>query len=155
MAILKSVKLYNILVFIVVSAILTTPCHCLAHISNRVKNVLFERQKTEETVKVFLNKLPAIKYFVLHRPERIVVDLKNVFVPEVNIEKKTRGTAVRQVRIGQNRKNITRIVLDIAKNVQYNFNIKKIRNDYKPIIEISVHPAVQSKSPVVQVISGK
>ncbi len=155
MAIPRLVKSYNILLFIVASAILITPYHCFARLSNRVKNVRFERQKTEETVKIFFNKLPAMKYFVLHSPERIVIDLKNVVVSEVNIKKKTGGTAVRQVRIGQNRKNITRIVLDIEKNIKYNFKVKKTQYHNRPAIEINVHPAVHNKYPDVQVVSNK
>ncbi len=150
---MKLCKLSNILLFIVASAIFMTPSHCFACLSNRVKNVRFERQKTRETVKVFLNKLPEIKYFVLHKPERIVIDLKNVFVPQVNINRETKGTAVKKIRIGQNKKNITRIALDMAKNLSYNFNIKRTRENNNPAIEIIVYPIVHSKQPAVQDIS--
>ncbi|MCP4672203.1 MAG: DUF1302 family protein [Desulfobacula sp.] len=106
--------------------------------SSRVKNITFDKQQRQEIVIVFLEKLPEIKYFVLHNPERIVVDIKDAFVPQINISQETRGEAVKKIRIGQNSKDTARIILDVNKNIPYIFSILGEMVNDKPAVKIMV-----------------
>ncbi|MDA3790333.1 MAG: AMIN domain-containing protein [Desulfobacula sp.] len=138
-------KLFIIFLFTVVSALMVLPANSSAFPSNSVKNITFDKKSTQETIIVFLEKLPKIKFFVLHNPERIVVDIKNAFVPQVNINKETRGEAVKKIRVGQNKKDTARIVLDINEDSQYNFMVKKKMFNEKPAVIIMVSSLKKEK----------
>ncbi|MDA3789708.1 MAG: AMIN domain-containing protein, partial [Desulfobacula sp.] len=138
MTLAQPCKSFITLLFTIISAFLVMPANSSALPSNSVKNITFYKKPTLETAIVFLEKLPKIKFFVLHNPERIIVDIKDAFVPQINIKKETRGEAIKRIRVGQNKKNTARIVLDINKDIQYDFKIKKEMVDGKPAVKIMV-----------------
>jgi len=141
-----------ILFFFGLSVLLLLPAVSSALPSNRVKSFKFDKQIHQDIVIVFLEKSPLgksprIKYYALHNPERIVVDIKDTFVPQVNISRKTKGEAVKNIRIGQNTKNTTRIVLDIDEDIQYDYKIIQETVDKKPTVKIVVAPIQNLESP--------
>jgi hypothetical protein len=134
----QAFKICIIRLFMVLSVLFVMPKFSSALPSNRVKNITFNQQMTQEMVIVYTESRPEIKYFVLHNPERIVVDIKDAFVPQVNIYEKTEGDAIKGIRIGQNKKNIARIVLDINKDKQYDFKAITTMINGKPAVKIIV-----------------
>jgi len=146
-AILKSGKTYIIPLFTAILLLLVMSADSLALTANRIKNVTFEKKNVKETVTVFLEELSETDSFVLHNPERVVVDIKNTFLPQVHISKITKSKAVKKIRISQNKKNMTRIVLEINKNIKYNFDIIKTEVSRKPVVKIIIHliqPSVET-----------
>jgi hypothetical protein len=133
--------------FLAISAILILPAVSSPLPSNRVKDFKFVKQNHKDTVNVFLEKSSKIKYYALHNPERVVVDIKDTFVPRINISRKTKGEAVKKIRIGQNNKNTTRIVLDIDKDIQYDFKAIQETVHKKPIVKIIVTPIQNEERP--------
>ncbi len=94
---------------------------------NKIKNISFTTGSSNETATIFLNLLPnKIHSFALHNPERIIIDLRNTFVPEVNRSCETGGSIIQKVRIGQNRKNITRIVLEVNDAKLTGYEIERV-----------------------------
>lgn len=141
-------KIYIILIVMLISSLLICPANSSSLPSNQIKTITFDKQKTKETIMVFLSKFPETNYFLLHNPERIVVDIQNAFVPQVRIDKETNGKAVTKVRIGQNKKNTARIVLDIEKNLEYTFKIENTMAGQNPAVKIQIYPAQNLKEPV-------
>ncbi len=138
MTAVKLDKIFITLLSSVISALLMLPAISSALPSNRVKNITFDKYLTQEIVLVFLEKLPEIKYFVLNNPERIVVDIKDTFVPQVRIHKETKGQAVKNISIGQNRKDTVRVVLKIKKELPYNYKVLLETLNGKPTVKIRV-----------------
>ncbi len=104
--------------------------------SNRIKDIRFETSHSRETAIIYLERASDFSQFVLHSPERIVVDIKAV-VPQVNIEQNTDGTLINRIRAGQNSKDTARIVLDINENRAYEFHVNPQNLENKHVIEIS------------------
>lgn len=149
----KTYKLYVILLLIGISPLLALPADAFALPSNRVKNITFEKQTIREIVNVYLEKLPEINFFVLHNPERIVVDIKDAFVPQVNISKETGGEITNKIRIGQNKKDTVRVVLEINKDLPYNFRTVQKMVNGRPAVRIMVssHPK-EAKSDLAPIV---
>ncbi len=135
------------LLFTIISMLLLLPENSFSLPSNRVKNLTFDQQAAIETVIVFLEKPPEIYFFLLHNPERIVVDIKEAYVPQVSISQETNGKAIKKVRIGQNKKNTARIVLDISKETPYDFKAVPATVNEKPAVKIMVYPLEKEEEP--------
>lgn len=127
------------LLFAVISTLVLLPVNSSALPSNRVKNLTFDKQAAIETVIIFLENPPQINFFVLHDPERIVVDIKDTYVPQVNIIKETIGETIKKIRVGQNRKDASRIVLDINKDAPYYFTAMQTTVSERPAVKIMVY----------------
>lgn len=149
MALGNPCKIYIFILFTIILALLTMPTNVNALPSNRVKSAVFDSYKTHEAVIVSLEKIPQIKKFILHNPERLVVDIDDTFVPQVSINKNINGKSIKKLRIGQNRKNTTRIVLDIKENLEYDFNVIATARLEKPAIIIEIFPTHHLKKPVI------
>ncbi len=116
----------------------STPCFALPF--NKIKNILFNKDGSTETVTIFFKTPPnKVKSFILNDPERIVVDIKNVFIPQINFRKTTTGKIIKLIRINQNRKDTSRIVLDIKENGQYDFNVERLIEHGRPAVKIITH----------------
>lgn len=138
MRILHPIRASEILLFTMISVLLALPSDTFALSANRVKNLSFDPQETQEIVTIFLERYAEINAFILHDPERIVVDIKNAMVPEVNISQETKGEVVTRIRIGQNTKTTARVVLDMNKNIPYTFATVQEMVNQKPAVKIVV-----------------
>jgi len=103
---------------------------------NRVKNIRLESGPARETAVVYLKQHSDLSHFVLHSPERIVVDMKDVVVPLVNVEQTANGTLINKIRAGQNTRTRARIVLDMNENIPYEFSVSQQSIEGRHIVKI-------------------
>lgn len=113
---------------------------------NQVKSFAFEKDSTTETIAVTLTRPFQSHAFVLHSPERIVIDISDAFLPEVHINKKTNAQIVTSVTIAQNQKDKVRVVLHIAKKTPYQYKITRTPGPGEPALKIAVFASTQKKS---------
>ena len=125
MRVLKAVKLW----FYFLSVIATLPFLNLPTVyalpTNKIIECGFFQDATGETITIFLEKPPQFKYYVLPNPERIVVDIYNAFLPQASQTKQVNGQTVQAIRMGQNTKNCTRIVLDMKQKQTFTIEPQK------------------------------
>ena len=115
---------------------------------NKVSSIAFDKNPEAETVAVFLTKPFDPQPFVLHSPERIVIDIADAFFPGVRIDKKTDADMVTSVTVAQNQKDTVRVVLHIAQNTVYHFNITQTAGLKNPgfTIAVSPSPAIEAEN---------
>lgn len=113
---------------------------------NQVKSFVFDKDSTTETIAVTLTRPFESHAFVLHSPERIVIDISEAFVPQVHIRKKTNAQIVTSVTIAQNQKDKVRVVLHIAKKVPYQYKTSRIPGPEGPTLKIAVSASTPKKS---------
>jgi hypothetical protein len=113
---------------------------------NKVASIAFDKNSTTEAVTVFLTKPFDPQPFVLHSPERIVIDIADAFVPGVRINKNTDADIVTSVTVAQNRKDTVRVVLHIAQNLLYHYRITQTADQSKPGFKITVFHPPQKKT---------
>ena len=117
--------------------ILTHPAISSALPPNRVKDTGFIRQDTVETAIIQTEAVTRTSHFVLHDPERVVVDIHGAFFPGVSQSKYTRGKILSSIRTSQNQKDVVRVVLDINENSPYSYKVKQEQTDDSPGVRIS------------------
>lgn len=128
-------------IFLVCYIVLSYPDNSSALPSNRVKNTIFNRQNSVETAIVQTEKLTRVTHFVLHEPERVVVDIHETFIPQVAEVKEVNGDIISGIRINQNQKNVVRAVLDINENIPYSFEVKQEYIGSTPGVKICLSSA--------------
>ncbi len=133
-----------LLIFISACFMLPEKSFCLP--GNKVASIAFDKNSTAETVAVFLTKPFDPEPFVLHSPERIVIDIADAFIPGVRIDKNTDADIVTSVTVAQNRKDTVRVVLHIAQNLLYHYSITQTADQNKPGFKIAVFHPPQGKN---------
>ena len=91
-----------------------------------------------ETAEIQLSEASHFSHFVLHAPERIVVDIKDCVIPEVHFEKRPNGVLIKKIRAAQNTKDKTRVVLEINEGVDYAYAVANVGPETAPRLEIQV-----------------
>ncbi len=81
--------------------------------SNRITSVAYKAETKFEILTISVNKLPEIKSMTLQNPDRIIVDFKDTFLPEIHLIKNIHGRAVHAMRISQNTQDHSRLVVDL------------------------------------------
>jgi hypothetical protein len=114
--------------------------------SNQVKSFVFGKDSTTETIAIHLTRPFESHAFVLHSPERIVIDIAETFFPQVHIKKKTKAQIVTSVTIAQNQKDKVRIVLHIANKIPYQYKINRIPGPEGSTLKIAVSASTPKKS---------
>ena len=132
----KYIKLYYILLFSVSYVFSSYPVNSSALPQNRVKNIGFNRQDAVETAIILTEDFTRTTHFVLHKPERVVLDIHQAFIPQVNDSIEVKADIISGIRINQNQKDLVRVVVDINENTPYDFEIKKEYINENPGIKI-------------------
>jgi len=135
-----------ILIF-TISAGLMLPEKSFSLPGNKVTAIAFDKNRAAQTVAVFLTKPFEPRPFVLHTPERIVIDIADAFVPGVRIDKHTDADLVTSVTVAQNRKDTVRVVLHIADNIPYLYDISQTADQENHGFKIAVFSTLQKKVP--------
>ena len=117
-----------------------TPAEISALPSYRVKNFLYDKQLTHEQVIVRCQGSPDFYSFILKDPERLVFDIKNAYLPQVNLQKETAGRIVQSVRMGQNQSDRVRLVVDLAEDLQYRYTASSDDTNGASSIKIRFFP---------------
>ncbi|MCA1792350.1 MAG: AMIN domain-containing protein [Desulfotignum sp.] len=113
---------------------------------NKVLSIDFDKKTNAETVVVFLTKRSDANAFLLHSPERIVIDISDAFIPEVRINKQIQGNMITSVRAEQNQKDTVRVVLDIMADVPYQYTITPDETKENQKLSITVFPPATPKT---------
>jgi len=114
----------------------TCPYNAYALPSNCVKSTIFSHQYPNETALIPVKHVARTTHFVLHDPERVVVDIHGAFFPEVSRSKYTGGNIINRIRTSQNQEDVVRVVLDINQNTPYMFGIEQTDTGNSPGIKI-------------------
>jgi len=114
--------------------------------SSQVKSFAFHKDSTTETMTVYLTRPFESHAFVLHSPERIVIDITEAFFPGVHIKKKTTAQIVTSVTIAQNQKDKVRVVLHLAEKIPYQYKIIRIPGPEATTLKIAVFTPPPKKS---------
>ncbi len=117
--------------------------------ANKVLSIDFDKKAKAETVVVFLTKRSETNAFILHSPERIVIDINDAFIPEVRINKQIQGNMITSVRAEQNQKDTVRVVLDIMADIPYQYAITPAETKENQKLSITVFPPAKPKTPGV------
>ncbi len=140
MMVLKAVKTWSFLLsLITILPFLNLPCPVYALPQNRIIENSFVQDATGETITILLEKPPQFKYFALPNPERIVVDIFNAFLPQVSQTKQVNGQTVQAIRMGQNTKNSTRIVLDMKQKQTFTVEHRNSQQGSTALLFIKVN----------------
>lgn len=105
---------------------------------NKIIKSEYHRNKNCEIITIFLNNQPEFDTYILHEPQRIVVDIKKSFFPKVHYSEAVHSTAINAIRISQNRKDLVRVVLDMQKKIEYKAEYKKTAPGNQHTISIIV-----------------
>ncbi len=127
-----------VILILAISACFMLPEKSFCLPGNKVTSIAFDKNPAAEAVTVFLTKSFDPQPFVLHSPERIVIDIADAFVPGVRIDKKTDADIVTSVTVAQNRKDTVRVVLHIAQNILYHYSITQTADQKNPGFKIAV-----------------
>ncbi len=96
-----------------------------AQAASRIVQVESQETASGETINIQLSRASHYSHFVLHKPERIVVDIDDCVIPEVRLERQTNGALINMIRAGQNTKQKVRVVLVIKEDSNYSYSIAR------------------------------
>lgn len=151
MMILKTIKTwFFFLSVIIILPFLNLPCPVYAMPPNKIIETSFIRDATGETVFILLEAPPQFKYYALPNPERIVVDVYNAFFPGVRQTKAINGQTIQAIRMGQNTKNRTRIVLDMKQKQTFTIEPSNAIQGKGHLLVIKVASATEPFKPSIK-----
>ena len=115
---------------------------------NKIIQSRFIQDSHGETLTITLKKKPKFKYFALPNPERIILDIYNTFLPQVSRKESVNSRTVKTLRMSQNTKKRTRIVLDMKQKTDFLINHKKIPGSSRHILTLHItSPADTNPTP--------
>lgn len=85
--------------------------------NTRVQNIRLSKNKGYVRLVFDLNNLADHSVFALHKPERIVLDIKNTKMPHGMVDQIQANSLIRSIRSGVRNKEDIRVVFDLSKEV--------------------------------------
>jgi len=86
---------------------------------NILEELNFESRRHELLAKIATTNATNVEYFFLSDPDRLVLDISDTILPEIDIPKVPENDYVKSVRLGQFTENTVRIVFDLKSDVNY------------------------------------
>jgi len=120
------------------------PIQLYALPSNKILKTAFKVTHQKEIILIQTLKKPLFKTFTDSNPDRIVLTIKDSFLPEVHHSENVFGKKIDRFRISQNTKNRTRIVVDLYSNADYQTKTTALNNGLY-LLEINI-PIVHDQS---------
>jgi hypothetical protein len=114
-----------------------------------IENISFSTKKEYEKLTILLKNTPKPNIFTLEKPKRLVIDLNNSKIPQVITRKLVKGKKVEQIRTNQFRKKTSRIVLDLKKNTNFDYESSLDTKQYFSRLEVFIFSKGQVLSPEI------
>ncbi|MBU1342745.1 MAG: AMIN domain-containing protein [Proteobacteria bacterium] len=108
--------------------IIFLPLETQAFPSNKIVKTSFHRTSQKETIEIQTTKKPNFIIFKLDSPKRVVFTIKNSYFPNVHQTKKILGKKANRIRISQNTKTQTRVVIDLIEDTDYQATVVALKN---------------------------
>lgn len=86
---------------------------------NILEELTFESQQHELLVRLKTTNATIADYFFLSNPDRLVLDISDTILPEINTPEVPENNFVKDVRIGQFTDNTVRVVFDLKNDINY------------------------------------
>ena len=85
--------------------------------STRIKDIRLSKNKGYVRLVFDLNDSAEHSVFALHKPERVVLDIKNIKMPHGMVDRLQANSLIRSIRSGVQNKKDLRVVFDLSKTV--------------------------------------
>ncbi len=108
--------------------------------SNQVSAPLFKEKGNEEQVLIKLNHPVDVSWFRLESQDRIVVDLKDTFIPEGFLSNEVNSRIIKAIRTGQHKEDIVRVTLELEPGSVYNFSTTQGQVQGSPALFLCLSP---------------
>ncbi len=112
----------------------------VAPYSNQVSAPLFKEKGNEEQVLIKLNHPVDVSWFRLESQDRIVVDLKDTFIPEGFLSNEVNSQIIKAIRTGQHKEDIVRVTLELEPGSVYNFSTTQGQVQGSPALFLCLSP---------------
>ncbi len=115
--------------------------------SHRISPPVLETRGAEERVLIELTHPADTSWFSLESPDRVVVEIKDAYLPQVSLTRKINSPIIRTVRMGQNKKDVVRVVLDLNPGSIYEFSTAQGLVQNSHILSLSIGPPGNGAKP--------
>lgn len=102
---------YLILFHLLIGLVCISSAHALPR--NRLISAVFMAEQSEERIEIKTTAEPRFTVTTLDSPKRIICTIKDSYFTPVHWENKVKSRHIRRIRVSQNTKNQTRVVLDM------------------------------------------
>ena len=125
--------------------------------ANSIENVRLSHSTNETRLVFDLNEKVNYQAFTLNNPERLVIDLEQTQSPKAITLPDLKNTLINQIRYAKRGNNTLRIVLDLAKNLDYESQTLA-PNKHKPhrlVVDLKDKQTSATKSATATISSSK
>jgi len=120
------------------ASILLLPAVALSLPPNKVDDLFFKKETSFEIVQVVCSDKVDWDSFLLHNPDRIIIDMHGCVFPSVHKTAEVGGAIISRVRISQNTKRTVRVVLDVKRLSPYHIGYLNPSDETTQVLAISL-----------------
>jgi N-acetylmuramoyl-L-alanine amidase len=124
--------------------------------ATQLRGLSFEVGQSVERITILTSgKLDRKSMFLLHKPDRLVIDFARFSAHQASLPETYRGKLIKSVRSGAHRKSMTRLVFDLTKPIDIiaSYNVQPAGSLWRYVIDI--RKAVNAKNSTINTASSK